>query len=130
MPDSLQEILNKNPNKSYRIGEVAKLIGVEIHVLRYWENEFKSFIHSHKTTGGQRLYSSKDVEIILNIKKLISNEGYRIDGAKKKLKEIYKVEAQDLSSKTVPRDLLVVVKEELQDIYKRMKRIMDDVNQK
>lgn len=75
------------PDKPYfKIGEVAALAGVEPYVLRYWETEFKS-IRPEKTRSNQRLYRRRDVERVLEIKRLLYDQGYRIDGAKRKLRE-------------------------------------------
>jgi DNA-binding transcriptional MerR regulator len=71
----------------FKIGEVARLAGVEPYVLRYWETEFHS-IRPEKTRSKQRLYRRKDVETVLAIKKLLYDEGYRIDGAKRRLREL------------------------------------------
>jgi DNA-binding transcriptional MerR regulator len=76
------------PDKPYfKIGEVAELAGVEPYVLRYWESEFKT-IRPEKTRSNQRMYRKKDVEAVLAIKRLLYDEGYRIDGAKKRLREL------------------------------------------
>ena len=73
------------PAKLYfRIGEVADLVGVEPHVLRYWEREFRS-IRPTKSAKGQRVYSRKDVENLLRVKELLYRDGFTIAGAKKKL---------------------------------------------
>jgi len=53
----------------YRIGDVAEITGVKPHVLRYWETEF-SGLHPRKTRAGQRIYARRDVELILEIKKV------------------------------------------------------------
>ena len=80
--------MSQIPDKPYfKIGEVAELAGVEPYVLRYWETEFRA-IRPEKTRSKQRLYRKKDVETILAIKKLLYDEGYRIDGAKKRLREL------------------------------------------
>ena len=76
------------PDKQYfKIGEVAEIAGVEPYVLRYWETEFKS-IRPEKTRSNQRLYRRRDVETVLQIKKLLYDEGFRIDGAKRRLREL------------------------------------------
>ena len=73
------------PAKLYfRIGEVAGLVGVEPHVLRYWEREFRS-IRPTKSAKGQRVYSRKDVENLLRVKDLLYRDGFTIAGAKKQL---------------------------------------------
>lgn len=70
----------------YRIGEVAHIVGVEPHVLRYWETEFRS-IRPQKSHKGQRVYSRKDVEKLLRVKDLLKNQGFTIAGARKKLRD-------------------------------------------
>lgn len=69
----------------FRIGEVAGLVGVEPHVLRYWEREFRS-IRPTKSAKGQRVYSRKDVENLLRVRDLLYRDGFTIAGAKKQLK--------------------------------------------
>lgn len=71
----------------FKIGEVSELLGVEPHVLRYWETEFKA-LAPDKTETKQRIYSKKDVELLLLIKELLYEEGYTIAGAKRRLKEL------------------------------------------
>jgi len=73
------------PDKLYfKIGEVKKITGVETHVLRYWESEFK-IIRPQRASSKQRLYRKSDVENILTIKKLLYEEGYTVPGARKLL---------------------------------------------
>lgn len=74
------------PDKLYfRIGEVAHLVGVEPHVLRYWEHEFRS-IRPTKSQRGQRVYSRKDVDHLRKIRSLLYEQGFTIAGAKKALR--------------------------------------------
>jgi DNA-binding transcriptional MerR regulator len=70
----------------YRIGEVSQIVGVQPHVLRYWETEFRT-IRPQKSHKGQRVYSRKDVEKLLRVKDLLKNQGFTIAGAKKKLRD-------------------------------------------
>ena len=71
------------PDKLYfRIGEVSRVTGVKQHVLRYWETEFHG-ISPKKSGSGHRLYRRKDVELILEIKRLLYNERFTIEGARK-----------------------------------------------
>src|SRR5688572_14155615 len=73
------------PEKIYfKIGEVCELVGVQAHVLRYWETEF-SVLSPQKNKSGQRSYRRRDVEIALRIKQLLYNEMFTIAGAKKKI---------------------------------------------
>src|SRR5512134_494553 len=74
------------PKLFFRIGEVAGLVGVEPHVLRYWEREFRS-IRPTKSAKGQRVYSRKDVETLLRVRDLLYRDGFTIAGAKKKLQQ-------------------------------------------
>ena len=75
------------PKLYFRIGEVAELVGVEPHVLRYWEREFRS-IRPTKSAKGQRVYSRRDVENLMRVRELLYREGFTIAGAKKKLQRI------------------------------------------
>jgi len=77
----------KIPEKIFfKIGEVCELVGVQAHVLRYWETEF-SMLAPQKNRSGQRTYRRRDVEIALRIKELLYDEKFTIAGAKKKLAE-------------------------------------------
>ena len=68
----------------YKIGEVCKLADVQPYVLRYWETEFPP-LAPNKSGGGQRLYTQRDLDVIMRIKQLLYSEGFTIAGAKKKL---------------------------------------------
>lgn len=70
----------------YRIGEVAGIVGVEPHVLRYWETEFRS-VRPQKSAKGQRIYSRRDVETLLKVRELLYAHRFTIAGAKRKLRE-------------------------------------------
>src|SRR5437763_14328976 len=73
------------PEKIYfKIGEVCDLVGVQPHVLRYWETEFP-MLSPQKNRSGQRSYRRRDVEMALRIKELLYDEMFTIAGAKKKL---------------------------------------------
>jgi DNA-binding transcriptional MerR regulator len=73
------------PDKHYfKIGEVAELAGVEPYVIRYWESEFRS-LRPQKSRTNQRLFRRKDVERILEIRRLLYEEGYKIEGARRRL---------------------------------------------
>lgn len=75
------------PAKLYfRIGEVSGIVGVEPHVLRYWETEFRS-IRPQKSAKGQRVYTRRDVETLLKVKDLLYAHRFTIAGARRKLRE-------------------------------------------
>lgn len=76
------------PNKLYyKIREVCEIIGVEAHVLRFWETEFPA-LSPPKSRTGQRTYRPKDIELLLQIRKLLYEEGFTIAGARKKLSSV------------------------------------------
>jgi len=118
------------PDKLYfKIGEVAKLVGVKPYVLRYWETEF-SMIRPGKTRSKHRLYRRRDVEALLEIKRLLHNERYTIEGAKRRLKTPAKAAAPAPDPRpqlTLPlgertyRNALVRVRKDLQDLYELLR---------
>jgi DNA-binding transcriptional MerR regulator len=79
------EIRPEIPDKLYfRIGEVSRLAGIKPYVLRFWETEFSS-LGPKKSGKGHRLYRRKDVELVLEIKRLLYEKRYTIEGARKDL---------------------------------------------
>ncbi len=92
----------------YKIGEVSKLAGVEPYVLRYWESEFP-FLKPRK--AGQRVYTKKEIELVLQIKRLLYQEKYTIAGVKRKFSE-NSAKRDYISEKTV------------KNIQKRLKEIL------
>jgi len=72
--------------KLYKIGEVCRIADVQPYVLRYWETEFPA-LAPNKSGGGQRLYTQREIDIILRIKQLLYSEGFTIAGAKRQLDE-------------------------------------------
>lgn len=88
------------PDKLYfRIGDVAKLCGVEAYVLRFWETEFPQ-LKPNKSGTGQRLYRKRDVELALRIKQLLYADGYTIAGAR----QVFSAESRE-SKKAAQTDL-------------------------
>jgi DNA-binding transcriptional MerR regulator len=81
------------PDKLYfRIGEVARLAGIKPYVLRFWESEFPS-LGPRKSGTGHRLYRRKDVELVLEIKRLLYEKRFTIEGARKSMETRGKGEA-------------------------------------
>lgn len=109
------------PDKLYfKIGEVASLTKVKPYVLRYWESEFK-IISPRKSLTKQRVYSRRDIELILDIKRLLYKEGFTLEGAKKKIKEIQAERSKQLDfgfSEKEFRTALKSIKKELTQIKK------------
>jgi len=114
------------PDKLYfRIGEVAKIVGVKPYVLRYWETEF-TVLKPGKTPSRHRLYRRRDVETLLTIKRLLYREGFTIAGAKKRLKENEKDEVPAESPPVVEladyRQVILTVREHVRALYQMLDR--------
>jgi len=123
------------PDKLYfRIGDVARLAGIKPYVLRFWETEFPA-LGPKKSGTGHRLYRRKDVEMVLEIKRLLYEQRFTIEGARKFLETRAKPEVVPSSAapgKRVQRDLfeadpaevaplLGKIREELKAIAKMLK---------
>lgn len=82
-----KENIPEIPDKLYfRIGEVSRLAGIKPYVLRFWESEF-STLGPKKSGTGHRLYRRKDVELVFQIKQLLYDKRYTIEGARKILEK-------------------------------------------
>jgi len=87
------------PTKLYnKIGEVCRIVGVEAYVLRYWETEFAA-LTPPKNKGGQRTYRPKDIELLLEIRRLLYDEGFTIAGARKRLGTAVRAQAPEQPAK-------------------------------
>jgi DNA-binding transcriptional MerR regulator len=112
----------------FRIGEVSQLVGVEPYVLRYWESEFPG-LSPKKSNTGQRMFRRKDVEMLLNIKELLYEKKFTIEGARKVLKsekaDVPLVHQEDIPVRQaelfVAADALPVIRQELANILKLLK---------
>jgi DNA-binding transcriptional MerR regulator len=101
----------------FKIGEVAEIAQLRPSVLRFWETEF-SFLSPQKSRSGQRLYSRQEVDLILEIRRLLYGEKLTIEGAKRRLAKPQKRNGQhavEVSSEDL-YDVLCVVRTELQKI--------------
>lgn len=103
----------------YSISEVAEMTGLEPYVLRFWEKEFP-LLKPKKNRAGNRSYQQKDIDLINQIKHLLYDEGYTIDGAKSKLKTLrYEDgEAKLVTEKMRLKNLLMEVRKELSELLK------------
>jgi DNA-binding transcriptional MerR regulator len=131
------------PDKLYfRIGEVARLAGIKPYVLRFWETEFPA-LDPKKSGTGHRLYRRKEVQLVLEIKRLLYEKRYTIEGARKFLegrpkngdpappqagvskRSPGKPAAENKQNQTgffdVPSPLLETVRKELQEIAELLK---------
>ncbi|GBE02464.1 HTH-type transcriptional repressor YcgE [bacterium BMS3Bbin06] len=105
----------------YKIGEVGRITGVEPYVLRYWESEFP-FLKPRKSRSGQRLYVKKDIELILEIKRLLYYERYTIEGVKKRFSEstIQIVKQDKTDEKPALQETLSRVRSRLREIISQL----------
>ena len=105
------------PDKLYfKISEVAKILGVEAYVLRFWESEFP-MLAPKKTEGGHRTYRRKDLEKLLQIKELLYEKGFTISGAKKQLSRGIDV----IDSARDSQEELIKIRQELEQILMMLK---------
>jgi len=105
----------------YKIGEVSRITGVEPYVLRYWETEFP-FLKPRKSRSGQRLYVKKDIDTILEIKRLLYEEKYTIEGVRKKLSgsSLQVVSSDKSSSQEKAKETIERVKARLREIIQHL----------
>src|SRR5581483_1998792 len=119
MKKSLNGMPPRLPEKIYfKIGEVSEIVGVEPYVLRYWETEF-DLLKPSKAPSKHRLYKKRDVELLLEIKRLLYTEGFTIEGARKKLKEAKKEEKDQLKlplAEQKYKSALVKLKKDLESL--------------
>ena len=114
----------------FRIGEVAALVGVKPHVLRYWESEL-GCLEPMKTRGSHRQYRRRDVEIAMLIRRLLHDEGLTMAGVRRRLREL----GHDRAAAPVPkpaqrevrlRGALLGVREELEGLLRTLDGIGDE----
>jgi len=111
----------------YKIREVCEIVGVEAHVLRFWETEFPD-LSPPKSKTGQRTYRPKDIELLLRIRKLLYEEGFTIAGARRQLSAGKAAKAPAKAAKAAREqsapssDRLSKVKSELENILTLLDR--------
>src|SRR5262249_53064988 len=110
------------PKLYFRIGEVATLVGVEPHVLRYWEREFRS-IRPTKSAKGQRVDSRREGENRPRVRESLYADGFTIAGAKRKLQRAG-VEPRDAKKKGEPT---AEVKEKLSEIRDEIEAFLQEL---
>ncbi len=106
----------------YSITEVAEMTGLKPHILRYWETEFP-FLRPKRNRAGNRAYRKRDIEMVFLIKKLLYEEGYTIEGAKQKIRQMKKQGTlksgiSDEKAQVDYRALLMDILKELKEIRK------------
>ena len=100
----------------YSISEVSRMTGLEQYVLRYWEKEFPT-LKPRKNRGGNRLYTSKDIELVNRIKHLRQTEGLTIPGARAKLTMRRGAEEkQEVAAKARVTTILGKMRKDIEDL--------------
>ena len=97
----------------YKIGEVSQLTKLPAYVLRFWESEFP-FLQPKKSRGNQRLYVRRDIETVLEIKRMLYDEGHTLAGVKRYWARRGRVSSQ----KVRPKELAQKLRGHLQAILK------------
>lgn len=101
----------------YSIGEVCSMIGVKPHVLRYWESQFRE-LSPAKNRSGNRVYQAREIELIALIHKLVHEQRYTVEGARKRLAELRNEEsAGEESAYALQRVFLKSLAAELKDLH-------------
>lgn len=113
MPRKISKVIEKKDY--YSIGEVAAITEIATYVLRFWETEFNELKPS-KNYKGHRYYTNEDIEIAKIIKKLMHEEKYTLEGARKKIKEILSNKESINANNQKQIELLKKIKERLIDI--------------
>ena len=102
----------------YSIGEVCNLTGLKPHVLRYWETQF-DVLNPTKNRAGNRVYRSKEIEVILLVKHLLYEKKYTIEGANNRLVEMRRAgELQEERQDVLEPEFLAGIKTELEALRK------------
>jgi DNA-binding transcriptional MerR regulator len=117
----------------YSISEVSKITDLEQYVLRYWESEFEQ-LKPAKNRAGNRIYTNRDIKLILYIKKLLRDERYTIEGAKQVLKtytpEVDSGEQLELIDQPKPRTKIKdeQLREDVIEVKKFLEELLDKLN--
>jgi DNA-binding transcriptional MerR regulator len=113
----------------FKIGEVAQIVGVRPHVLRYWESEFAA-LRPLKTRGAHRVYRRRDVELAALVRRLLHEEGLTIAGAKRRLRESGHDRVATPPDPSVVREVnsrtaLLAVRDELTNLLGSLRDLLD-----
>lgn len=102
----------------YSISEVADLVGLPAHVLRYWETQF-SVLNPSKNRSGNRAYQRKEIRLILLVKQLLYDEKYTVEGAKQKLEQLRRGGTLgDTTARALDAQLVRVLRDDLKAVLR------------
>ncbi len=114
LEDELETQFEKIPDRlNFKIGDAAEILGVKAYVLRYWESEFDS-LKPKKSKNNQRMYSRRDIEALLMVRKLLYKDGFSLAGAKGALRKLKK----ELINGTEEKAFRVSIKQDLDELFK------------
>jgi DNA-binding transcriptional MerR regulator len=102
---------------TYSIGEAEELTGIKSHILRYWEEVIPGFA-PRKDLGGRRIYSERDIDLILRLKYLINERKFTIEGARDEILR----ETADYDSKADSLDAIRQIRAELSALYMTVRK--------
>lgn len=100
--DLLQNLDSIPETMAFKIGEAADMVGVKQYVLRYWESEFET-LRPRKSKNGQRVYTRRDVETAMMIKKLLYQDRFSIEGARTALRQLKSSVKEEKNTKALVR---------------------------
>lgn len=104
----------------YSIGEVCDLTGLKPHVLRYWETQF-DVLNPTKNRAGNRVYRSREIELVLLVKSLLYDEKYTIEGANQKLIEMRRDGGLKAGGmEVIEPEFLAGMREELEELRREL----------
>ena len=106
----------------YKIGEVSKITDTEPYVLRYWETEFP-FLKPRKNKSGQRVYIKKDLELIMQVKRMLYQERYTIEGVRKRFGD----GSQKISEKKIRSENKIIDPQNPADVIGFVKRRIKEI---
>lgn len=111
--------MRRRPQREfYSIGEVCELLGLEPHVLRYWETQFDAFSPA-RNRAGNRVYRARDLELAALIRGLVHEEGYTIEGARRRMEELGRSgELRDRSARAMEDSFLAGLRGELEELVR------------
>jgi DNA-binding transcriptional MerR regulator len=98
----------------YKIGEVSQLLGVKQHVIRYWEEEIP-FIAPKKSKSGRRVYTDRELQLLLRLKHLLYEKRYTIEGARERIWKETASSQADLAAR------IAAVRSELISVWEKIK---------
>ena len=109
----------------FKIGEVSEMLGLKNHILRYWENEFPA-LKPQKAQNNQRMYTRKEIEKILLVRKLLYVDRFSISGAKRALRDWQKG-ASKSSRKSVNKERYLKLGAEIKMLIEKIRAVKSEL---